>query len=598
MGFKSLLISIAFVSLSTIVLGACGSDSTSTPQAGSSSVVPTSTEIAPKPTVSQAATVQPSGALAQTTGTVLDNAIQRTQPDIENVKYGGTFKNFTSSDANNLDPREQAQSSGLLGILGWTNEKLIQFVPDPNSDYYLIVPGLAEGWDISSDVSTYTFKIRHGVMWQNISPVNGRELTADDVAFNLLRYGEPQSISRPVYGEIDNVKVIDRYTVSIHLKTPNAFAINDLFGRGEFVLPPELVTQSGGAIRDAMIGTGPFILKDWALRRGSTFVKNPNYWQKDSKGRALPYLDGIVQTYVTDIATLTAGFRTGQSDNLTGLGVTPETIIAVAKGMPDLRIYRSVGGPIGIAFDTRSAPFNDVRVRRAFSMTLDRAKIMETISPMTGWVLQGPIPWKLVSDEPFSYEKLGPYYQFNPNEARKLLEDAGFADGKIAISTPLTYAVPDYTPRTLIQQKMWKDAGIDVPIQSVDRASFGPAYYNRAPAKGVFYTFENTGDFSLNWFTQNKFKADAVQNSSYISDPEVQKLVTEVKVTTDPAKLRQFAKFLWDFDTQGVYNAWTPRENAFATYAGHLRNHSLRNGGGFAGAVVWYWLSDAPRTAP
>ena len=213
------------------------------------------------------------------------------------------------------------------------------------------------------------------------------------------------------------------------------------------------------------------------------------------------------------------------------------------------------------------------------------------------WVQSVPLLWSLVSDEPFTFDKLGPYYKYDPAAAKKLLIEAGFADGKVSVATTLLFAVPSHTARATVVQTLWKSEGISLEIQASDFATYSPYYYLRSH-QDVTLAFQNTGDFSLNWYAQNKFSANANQNSAYINDSEIEKAVKAIKTTTDAAQLRQFARQLWDFDTLGAWNIWLPAERSYAVVAPRVRNYTVRAGNTYTGGAIIPWLTDAPRTSP
>ena len=100
----------------------------------------------------------------------------------------------------------------------------------------------------------------------------------------------------------------------------------------------------------------------------------------------------------------------------------------------------------------------------------------------------------------------------------------------------------------------------------------------------------------MNWFAQIKYSTNGPQNISFIDDPAVNETIRSIKLTTDPAKLQQLAKSLWDFDTLGSYTIWVGAQQAYVPTSSRLRNVLLRTGAG--GVRIFPWLADAPRTSP
>ena len=206
------------------------------------------------------------------------------------------------------------------------------------------------------------------------------------------------------------------------------------------------------------------------------------------------------------------------------------------------------------------------------------------------------MPWSFITDKPLTLEDLGPYYKYNSDESKKLRIKAGLPDGKIKVSSPILFGTPGYhVPRMPVLQALWKAEGIEIEIQPADRALFQDVYYKREQ-RDLSLTFQNTGDYTLNWYAQNKFRFTNFQNTSWINDPEVERVAAAVKVTTDPAKLKEYAKFLWDFETLGSWVMWVPAEPTYTASSPHVRSDTSRQG--FTNHVSLRWLSDAPRTSP
>lgn len=555
-------------------------EATLAPQAG------TTPASAPAPTVAPASAAQPSTAIS-----ILETALKPAPFELENVRYGGTFKTAEGNVGVPLDPKLVTN----LAREAWALQKPVEWTANPNDVFVHLEPFLAESWKASSDLKTYTFAIRKGVKWHDVAPVNGRELVADDIVFNVDRFREPDSLKAFLYSQVESAQAPDKYTLVLRLKEPNAWVMNDLFGGSEFIVPRELVQEAGGALTAKLIGTGPYILQSHKPRQGAIYVRNPSYWGKDAKGNQLPYTDEIHTFYMTDFATVIAAYRTGQVDY--GGSLTPEQQATLAKDIPGLRLYTVGSSPAnGLSFNTKKAPWNDVRVRRAVNMSLDKERLTNAITG-TKWEWGTPFPWSLVSDEPFTFEKLGPYYKYNPTEAKKLLIEAGFPDGKLRVGSPLDFIQPAQAPLMQVLQQLYKENGIEFDLAPLDPPTYYAKWYQRAH-RDLGWTFQNTGDVSLHFYAQNKFSPSATQNTAFIDDLEVNRVVKEIKTTTDPAKLREHARFLWDFDTLGSWNIWRPGELSYSIGSPRLRNYTARLADVFALHRILPWLADAPRTAP
>lgn len=595
-------IKVAIFVLLAGILTACGGGSGNeetkvAPTTTRTSAIATSAATTPTTIASTAVTSSPVSG-PQTAAAILSKAMPYFPYELDNVRYGGTFRRAVQRMMPHFDPKLNNQT--ITENMRWTYEKLVGWVPNENDLLSHFEPLLADSWKASTDLKIYTFNLRKGIKWHNLPPLNGRELVADDVAFSINRYVEKESIYYSTYSQIESVEAPDKYTVVIRLKEPNAWTFNDLFPTGEYIVAPEVVSQGKGTIPLSLgIGTGPYIVKEYSFNVRGVFVRNPLYWQKDKRGQVLPYTDQIDLIFASDPGTLIAGMRTAQFDTTSVPGGL-ESTVSLIKSKPDLRVFRSgVSIPSsGFTFNTKKAPWNDARVRRAFSMALNKERLAEAVLTNPSNYEHGmTVPWNLVSDEPFTPDKLGPYYKYNPSESKKLRIEAGFPDGKIKIASPFTFSHPTMTLRSTTYQALFKDEGIEFELQPMDFSSYAPYYYQRQ-FKDVAISFQNGNDFTVNWIAQNKFQRDSTQNTALIDDPEIERIVKEIKVTTDPLKLRQYAKFLWDYDTLGVYYIWPPSERGVSVAQTRLRNLTIRTSDSFYGTPYLPWLADAPRTSP
>lgn len=380
-----------------VMAAACGGKE----GAPTATAVPTASAPSGVGTAAPSATVAPQPTSAASTGLginteqdLISKAPNFAPFELDNVRYGGTFRIGATSSILNWDP---STAPNTYTDAAYIYEKLIRFLPNENDAGSYLGAGLAESWKISDDFKTYTFNLRKGVKFHDLAPVSGREFTSDDAVFSYRRYQQPISTSYAFYLQVESIEAADRYTVVIKLKESNAWAFEDLFRTSQTVIPRELAEQPGGIRNELVIGTGPHIVKSYAPRIGGLFVKNPNYWDEDKKGNPLPYVDEIKLTYLLDQATHVAAMRTGQLDT----GSVPfESIVPLLKSNRNLRVFR-LGDPVGsgIAFNTNKAPWDDVRVRRAFSMIFDRHEtaVVSVSGGLANAYWSGAIPWSAVS---------------------------------------------------------------------------------------------------------------------------------------------------------------------------------------------------------
>src|SRR5207249_1761066 len=224
-------------------------------------------------------------------------------------KRGGVLTRASAWDPPVIDPR-LTQSIGLFQFAGLTSSRLVRYAfPDEASGTNdLTLKGdLAESWQSSPDYRTWTFKLRQGVKWHNVAPLNGRELTAADVKYCFEAYGK-EGVQSFTFREIEGMETPDKHTLRVHLHTPNVLFPQNVAESVTVIFSREVLEEDGD-LKKRLIGTGPYILKEHTRKVRVVLQRNPDYYDK---GR--PYVDECVILSTPDAATRLAAFRTGQAD--------------------------------------------------------------------------------------------------------------------------------------------------------------------------------------------------------------------------------------------------------------------------------------------
>jgi peptide/nickel transport system substrate-binding protein len=395
---------------------------------------------------------------------------------------------------------------------------------------FLVEPDLAERWEELDD-TTYVFHLRQGVKWQNKPPVNGRELVAQDVKFTFDRFlTEKGNQDRELLESVDRVEVVDRYTVKFLLKEPYVWLVNTLaYSRSMWIIAPEAVDTFGDLKKpEATIGTGPFVLERYEPNVKTVFKRNPDYFRREQ-----PYVDGVEWLVAEDPSSGLAMYRTGQLDcgNWHWWGVRQQDLESVQKSHPQLKYQDMLGiNTLNIFMRADQAPFNDVRVRRAISLAIDRQGLIEAVylrgapSPV---VAPGLVEWSLPIDQLGAGAQ---YYQHNPQEARRLLADAGFPKGlKTLLYTTGGYG-PDFLDAGQLIQRYLKDVGLEAELKIQE---YGAYFATTLQGK-----FEGMGMVpgAPAWepdFVLDGYRADSPRNSGYVNDPKLTAMVKAQRQTKD-----------------------------------------------------------------
>jgi len=366
-------------------------------------------------------------------------------------------------DADTLDPEGQTTTTVanmvdyMFDSLVWPNDERSGVQPG-QAQYTKLTPQLATSWTISSDGLTYTFKLRQGVKFQD-----GTDFNADAVKFNIERWLDPsvRNPNRYYFTDIDasRIETPDASTVVLHLKKTSPTLLGRIAsGPGE-ILSPTAVKKIGNdkiPLGPTDAGTGPYVFKEWAHGDHITLVKNPNYWGKK------PYFDTVIFRVVPNAGTRETMLRAGDVQ----VAYEPP-----APDVPQLRKDKSlvvVSGAsdrdVFIGMNTQYGPLKDMRVRQAFNFAINKDAIIHSVLFGLAHVLESPTTPAL-----FGYTRLQPGgWPFNPVQAKKLLAEAGYAQGfSIDFKTPTGRYIQDYQFAQAVAAQL-SNVGIQANISTAD----------------------------------------------------------------------------------------------------------------------------------
>jgi len=480
-------------------------------------------------------------------------------------KRGGVLTRASAWDPPVIDPRH-TQSVGLFQFAGLVQNRLVRYSFADEATGYLdlnLKGDLAESWQGSPDQRVWTFKIRRGVKWQNVPPLKGREFTAADVKYCFEAYAK-EGVQTFTFQEIEGMETPDSHTLRVHLKTPNALFPQNVAEPVAVIFSKEVLEEDGD-LKKRMVGTGPYILKEHTRKVRIVLQRNPDYWDA---GR--PYVDEYVILSAPDAATRMAAFRTGQSDFLPLQA--PSEVEAVRRTNPNAVVQAQTPAitPFGLALAQDRPPFNDVRVRRALSMAIDRQRMVDTVFEGHGLLTAG-VPWIYYQDAKPTAKDLGPWFQYRPAEAKKLLAEAGHPNG---FETTLFYY--EYWPQMtsqvqLVQQELKKNLNVNMKISKLDYTTYYGRYVE-GKWDGMAWGFQSGHAVGLDERTYVYMHSKSSKNFYRVNDPVIDELTVKLRQTPERAEQRATAKKIVDREYDQVLRMWMPFGSNFIVFQPHLRN--------------------------
>jgi peptide/nickel transport system substrate-binding protein len=509
---------------------------------------------------------------------------------MEKPKYGGIVR-MAEREPPNLDPHlsisfltHNAASLVYNGLvrLTYVNEQ-------KNPTDLAVVPDLAERWEYQDD-KTLVFYLRKGVKFHNKPPVNGREMTAHDVKYSLERFAAKSGF-RSRFDDVDRIEVVDNYTVKIITKHPFApMLINLATPAYNVILPREAEEKFGDFNKaEAVIGTGPFILESYERGIKLVFKRNPDFYVK-----GLPYLDGVEWQMTPDAAARLSLLRAGKVDFLHVHGfLLGEEAIPLQRTNPELKVtkFRPLGQGI-FYMRTDQPPFNDVRVRQALSLAINRQAWLEALHFGEGCIDNGPIPcaletWRLEAKdlEPAKAKYL---VGFDREEAKRLLAAAGYAKG---FTTPM-YHFPGYLNPWPASYELAVDelskVGIKVELKPQEYGDYiSTTYLGKFDklAMGPITPFLDVDDWLYGAFYPGQ-----PNNRGHVDDPALHDLLIAQRRELDIEKRQRLVHDIQRYLADKAYYVYVPIGLNYYTHQPHLKGTAPKAAFTLVHRLIVAWL--------
>ena len=541
-------------------------------------------------------------ALASATALALLGAPAIAGAQAEKPKYGGNLSIgmvYVTLSPLSWDPTDwtwkYAQDTGLMHeslLAGDLTKSKSRGGPYPfTADSWLpsdaIRGELAASWKFLDNPPRAEFKLRKGVMVPDKPGVmKSRELVAQDVVDTYTRLDKSPKKVATFFDHVEKVEATDKHTVLFTFK--QYFAEWDYrFGWGYYSsIVPKEVADAGAKDWKNHVGTGPFQLTDYVQGNTVTFTKNPIYWDKEMIGGQpykLPFADKISYRIIKDESAYITALRTGKLDVLEG--VRWSSVDELKKNAPSLKWNRwlNTGGTF-MAMRVDQKPFDDVRVRRALNMAVNKQEIVKAFYNGNAELFAYPMhPDYTGYYEPLDQmtESARELFIYNPEKAKALLAEAGFPKG-FSFKVQVCACSPDHMDLLPLIAAYLEKVGVKIEIQPMEYGAFLSAMTTRTHAPGYFMQNGHTNPTTS---IRKSFVSKQLWNPSGWSDPEMDKRMAAAYAERDEVKRQRMIKimtrdivekapYIW-LPVPYVYTAWWPWVK---NYGGELRVGSERPG--------------------
>ena len=500
---------------------------------------------------------------------------------------GGVLQTIGLRDLPHLHPWTNPRNNISFFLTTSVYETLLTYEYKPFQDYreeYKIAPLLAERWDLR-DNTAYTFNLKRNVKWHD-----GQPFTAQDVKFSYEQLADPAGrlVGGASLATMASLSVVDDYTVRITTKEPDVEFLGKLTESPTGIMPKH-AHERGENFEKVAIGTGPFKVESNVAGRGTVYVPNREYHRP-----GLPYLEKWKMLPATDEAGRIAAFIAGQSDVVKVPNrIQAETVMAQTRNSRNAPFYRDNTSELFLKIDR--PPFNDLRVRQALHLAVDRQAMADTLTQGEGLFNPPAInpvrkSWAIPEEELKSLPGWRSPKDQDIARAKQLLAEAGHTAG-LTFTIRVDRSHPDRPAQSEMVSEQLRQMGVTAKLQPMESAALQKAWVD-----GDYEAIMYTGNSPDNWFQQ--LYSAAPLNRMPVMDPELDRLIEAQAREFDPAKRALLIREMQRLMIRQMYVIPTITLVGHALWQPYVRgwvDNQAANVGSMDWGQVWMDQATAPK---
>lgn len=495
---------------------------------------------------------------------------------------------FMSSQIPTLDPLNASAATGLVSPNLWAT--LVRL-----DDDWQPQPHLAESWDMSPDGLTYTFRLRPQAVFHDGNPI-----TSEDVKWSLEKATELHRFGPLMFGKVTSVDTPDAHTVILRLSEPSPALLRSTSSPRFLPIMPKHVYDDGQDLPshpgfENPVGSGPFRVADNGLPSYLVLEPFENYWDEG------PYLDRLIFQVVSDQTAVRVGFERQQFHLAMASATTLYRDLKNFQALPNILVDSccdAVGSIFALDINNRNPPLDDARVRRALALAIDWEFM--TAELHAGWTLipSGPI----VSASPYA-DPGAPKMQYDPEQAKALLDEAGYAPGADGVRFELN----------LIHLSTFRDLMVTVGEYLVPQLAKVGIKVNREQMPDSASWSQRTGswDYELalslpgnfhdptvgvsRLYVCDNIKKVAYTNTSGYCNPEVDDLFARASVEPDEEKRKQLYFQVQEILRRDMPMIWVVESPSPLIHDVRLRDVPIAGWGVYGPLDRVWWDADAKK---